>query len=80
MVVAEHPSESLAPDDWVVKFANDGDGLQQPVAECLMIPGIIATACPACDQGFKFVQDFAPQACSGSRVTARYRKLINNVR
>jgi hypothetical protein len=37
MIVAEHSSESLAPDDWVVKFANGGDGLQQPVAESLMI-------------------------------------------
>jgi hypothetical protein len=37
MIVAEHSSESLAPDEWVVKFANGGDGLQQPVAESLMI-------------------------------------------
>ena len=37
MIVAEHSAESLAPYDWVVKFANVGDGLQQPVAESLMI-------------------------------------------
>ena len=37
MIVAEHPSESLGPNDGVVKFANGGDGLQQPVAESLMI-------------------------------------------
>jgi hypothetical protein len=37
MIVAEHASESLAPDDWVVKFANGGDGLQQPATESLMI-------------------------------------------
>jgi|HubBroStandDraft_1064217.scaffolds.fasta_scaffold815032_2 hypothetical protein len=37
MIVAEHSSESLAPDDWVMKFANGGDSLQQPVAESLII-------------------------------------------
>jgi hypothetical protein len=37
MIVAEHPSESLAPDDWAVKFANGGGRLHQPVAEPLMI-------------------------------------------
>jgi hypothetical protein len=49
MIVAEHPSESLAPDDWVVKFANGGDRLQQPVAESLMISlaVIMAEAMPA---------------------------------
>jgi hypothetical protein len=36
-MVFEHASESLAPDDWVVKFADGDDGLQQPVAETLMI-------------------------------------------
>ena len=37
MIVAEHPSKSLAPDDWAVKFANGGARLQQPVVESLMI-------------------------------------------
>jgi hypothetical protein len=58
MIVAEHPSESLAPDDWVVKFANGGDRLQQPVAESLMISlaVIMAEAMPAAFAQFEFVR------------------------
>jgi hypothetical protein len=41
MIVAEHASESLAPDNWVVKFANGGDGLQQPVADSLVISFVV---------------------------------------
>jgi hypothetical protein len=37
MIVAQYSSESLAPSDWVVKFANVGNGLQQPVSKPLMI-------------------------------------------
>jgi hypothetical protein len=37
MIVAQHPSESLAPSDRVVNLANVGDGLQQTVSKSLMI-------------------------------------------
>lgn len=37
MIVTQHSSESLAPPDWVVKFANSVDGLQQPISKSLMI-------------------------------------------
>jgi hypothetical protein len=33
MIVTEHSAESLAPFDWGVEFANDGERLQQPVLQ-----------------------------------------------
>ncbi len=53
MIVAEHSSESLAPDDMVVKFANGGDGLQQPVAESLMISLAVIMAEVLCNRAPK---------------------------
>jgi hypothetical protein len=50
MIVAEHPSESLTPDDQVVKSANGGDGLQQPVAESLMISLAVIRAEVLCNR------------------------------
>jgi hypothetical protein len=53
MIVAEHPSESLAPNHRVVKFADGGDGLQQPVAESLMISLAVIMAEVLCNSAPK---------------------------
>jgi hypothetical protein len=53
MMVAKHPSESLAPDNWVVKLARGGDGLQQPVTKSLMISLAVIMAEVLCNRAPK---------------------------
>jgi hypothetical protein len=55
MIVTEHPSKALAPDDWAVKFANGGARLQQPVAESLMISLAVILA--------EILRNRAPKRC-----------------
>ena len=85
MIVAEHPSESLARDDWVVKFANGGDGLQQPVAESLMISLAVIIAEVLCNRAPKRCpskEDYPTQALFlyGSDESFRIRIQIGRTR